>query len=123
MLHLFFDNDKITKIASLQFLLPQINQIKGNENLIINVLKIILNVKKIELTEKNYYTKCFIIHIPNLSKKEYFEKTQQVSDIFELFREYFFSFDIDYDFKIKDREHKFILNENLILDYNTNLYE
>ena len=121
LLDLFFDKNKIAENKSLQFLLPQINQIKGNEYLITDILKIILNAKKVELIEIDYHTKRFIIHIPNLSKEEYFEKTQQVSDIFEILREYFFSFDINYDFRIKDRKQRFILNENLILDYNTNL--
>jgi len=128
LLDLFFDKPAVTaavetgRAPSLQrLLLPQISQIKGNEYLIIDILKIILNVKKIELIEMDYCAKRFIIHIPNLSKEEYDQKTQQISDIFEILKEYFLPFDIDYDFKIKDREQKFILNKNLILDYNINI--
>ena len=123
LLDLFFEKNKIAKINPIfsQFLLPQINQIKGNELLIIDILKIILKVKKIELIEINNYDKRFIIHIPNLSKDEYFQKTQEVSDIFEILKEYFSPFDTNYDFKIKDREQKFILGKNLILDYNVNI--
>ena len=125
LLDLFFDKSAATvetgRAPSLQLLIPQISQIKGNEYLIINILKTILHIKKIELIELDYCTKRFIIHIPNLSKEEYNQKTEQISGIFEIFKEYFFPFNIDYDFKIKDREQKFILSNNLILDYNVNI--
>ena len=121
LLDLFFD--KTVETQCIASLLPQINQIKGNEYLIITILKTILKIKKIELIEMDCCTKYFIIHIPNLSKEEYTQKTQQVSGIFEILKEYFLPFDINYDFKIKDREQRFILGKNLILDYNTNLYE
>jgi len=125
LLDLFFDNDNIGAAAktwsAASLLLPQIGQIKGNEYAIGNILKTILDAKKVELIETDCNTKRFIIHIPNLSKEEYFEKTQQVSGIFTILEEYFLPFDIAYDFKIKDRTQKFIVGENLILDYNTNL--
>ncbi len=93
LLDLFFDKIAETEVEHLQFLLPQISQIKGNELLIINVLKIILNVKKIELVENDCYSKCFIIHIHNLAKEEYTRKTQQISVIFEILKEYFLPLD------------------------------
>ncbi|MDR1761464.1 MAG: hypothetical protein LBR55_03340 [Bacteroidales bacterium] len=125
LLDLFFDNDNVAADVetwcAASFLLPQISQIKGNEHVIGGVLKTILHAPKVELIETDYCNKSFIIYISNLSKKEYFEKKQQVSDIFKILEEYVLPFDVNYDFKIKDREQKFILNENLILDYNTNL--
>jgi len=98
--------------------------IRGNELLIIDILKIILNVSKIELIKINnseFIRKTFIIHIPKLSMEQYVQKNHQISKIFEILKEYFLPFDIEYNFKIKDRQQKFILQENLILDYNINL--
>ena len=102
-----------------------VSEIRGNELLIINILKMILNIEKIELM-KNTHADCgiqktFIIHIPKLSAEEYFQKNHQIAKMFEVFKEYFLPFDIDYDFKIKDKQQKFLLYEDLILDYNTNL--
>lgn len=121
LLDLFFEKEEIAKInvPALQILLPQISHIKGNVYLIIDLLKNILDVKKIELTEPD--RDCFIIHIPNLSKEQYDRKTEEVEDIFKILKEYFLPFHINYDFKIKDREQKFILGKNLILDYNVNI--
>ena len=104
-----------------------INRVRGNEMLIIDILKLILNIQKIELVKNNHpdypeiTRKTFIIHILNLSTEEYFQKNHQIEKIFTVFEEYFLPFDVEYDFKIKDRQQKFILYENLILDYNTNL--
>ena len=98
--------------------------IRGNEPLIIDILKTIINAPKIELIKNNhseFIKKTFIIHIPKLSTEQYAQKKLQISKIFEIFKEYFLPFDIEYDFKIKDRQQKFILHENLILDYNINL--
>ena len=104
-----------------------VSAIRGNEALIIDILKIILNVPKIELIKIDNFVcsgvirKRFIIHISNLSTEQYAQKNHQISGIFEIFKEYFLPFEIEYDFKIKDRQQKFILHENLILDYNINL--
>jgi len=103
------------------------SEIRGNETLIVDILKIILNVSKIELIKNDNSAyqepirKTFIIHIPKLSNEEYFQKSNQVVKMFEIFKEYFLPFDMEYDFKIKDKQQKFILSENLILDYNTNI--
>ncbi|MDR1553541.1 MAG: hypothetical protein LBS69_08795 [Prevotellaceae bacterium] len=121
LLKLFFDKTIEGYATSLRSLFPHISQIKGNEYLIINILKIILDVSKIELIKKECHRKCFIIHIPNFYREEYTQKTQQISTLFDTLKEYFLPFDIDYDFKIKDQQQKFILGENLILDYNTNI--
>lgn len=125
LLDLFFDTtaDKKTQYAASlqQFLLPHSSHIKGNEHAIRNVLKSLLHAKKIELIETDYCNKRFIIHIPNLSKEEYVQKVKQISDIFEILEEYFLPFNINYDFRLKDREQKFILGEDLILDYNVNI--
>lgn len=102
-------------------------EIRGKEWLIVDILKMILDIKKIELIKIEDFNspeiirKRFIIHIPNLSVEEYFQKNHQISKMFEILKEYFLPFDIEYDFKIKDRKHKFILSQNLILDYNTNI--
>jgi len=102
-----------------------VSAIRGNEMLIIDILKIILNIQKIELIKINtacgFAQKRFIIHIPNLSTEQYIEKKHHISKIFEVLKEYFLPFEVEYDFKIKDRQQKFILNGKLILDYNTNI--
>jgi hypothetical protein len=104
-----------------------LSEIRGNERLITDIVKIILDIQKIELIKMENpacpecIRKTFIIHIPKLTTKEYFQKNNQIAKLFGILKEYFLPFDIEYDFKIKDRQHKFILYENLILDYNTNI--
>ena len=121
LLDLFLGPVVEADVLFLQSLLPHISQIKGNDYLIIDILKMMLKSPKIELKEADNDCKCFIIHIPNLSKEKYIQKIQQICGIFEILREYFLPFNTNYDFKIKDRQQKFVLGENLILDYNTNI--
>ena len=120
----YLHNDSLDDMFNILNLSDFISEIRGNERLIVDILKIILDVEKVDLLtiENSEITrKRFIIHIPNLSVEEYFQKNNQIANIFDILNEYFLPFDIEYDFKIKDREQKFILSENLILDYNTNL--
>lgn len=127
----FFDGENFSDAEGV--LLNNLNlsgfssEIRGNERLIIDLLKIILDIKKIELIKNNdpacgeLLKKTFVIHIPKLSTEEYFNKNHQVNKLFKILQEYFLPFDVEYNFKIKDRQQKFMLQENLILDYNTNI--
>ncbi|MCL2417498.1 MAG: hypothetical protein FWD02_06150 [Bacteroidales bacterium] len=104
-----------------------VNTIRGNETLIIDILKNILNVPKIELvkninsTSEGIIRKTFIIHISNLSAEEYARENQRVSKLFEIIKDNLLPFEIEYSFEIKDKEQEFKLGENLILGYNTNI--
>jgi len=116
------EEDMLNFIAMSNF----VNAIRGNEALIIDILKNILNVPKIELIKNNNFISCgtigktFIIHMSNLSAEQYALEKERTSNFFKIIKDYFLPFEIEYDFKIKDRKQEFKLGENLILGYNLN---
>ena len=97
-------------------LLPFANQIRGNIPLLKEILKEIVDVRKVDVENE-----LFIFHKEGLSKEEYLKMNKELSNFFTFFAEWFLPVDVDYDYRIKDRKREFKLGENLILDYNTNL--
>jgi len=115
------NNEYIIKIRKL---LPYVSQLRGNYPLLINILKEILEVEKIEkrIEKKHSATKCtFLIHKEGLSKTAYFEMDKKLNDFFIFFSEWFLPVEMEHDYRIKDYREKFTLSKMLLLDYNTNL--
>ena len=126
----FLCRDTVSKaeadMLSLVSMSGFVNAIRGNEGLIIDILKEVLNVSKIELIKHTCSTSCpsiqktFIIHIANLSAEQYQQENQPIYKVFEVVKDYLLPFEIQYHFKIKDRKQDFKLGKKLILGYNIN---
>jgi len=114
-----FETDKY--IGKLIKLIPFTSQIRGNLQLIADLLKIIIPANKIEINEIEPFNKRFIIHIENLSKEEYLKMDKELVLLFKFLHHWFLPVEIKCDFRIKDFNQPLILGETLILDYNTNL--
>jgi len=108
-------------IDALKKLLPFVSQIRGNFPLIIDLLKNILSVDKIEIKEIKPLKKRFIIHKEKMNKEEYMNMSKALIPFFDFLQKWFIPVELTCDFQIKDYQQRFILGEELILDYNTNL--
>jgi hypothetical protein len=111
-------DDYITKLKKL---LPFASQIRGNLHLLIDLLKHVFSVNKIEIKETEPFKKQFIIHKEGLTKEEYVNMDKELIPFFDFLRHWFLPVEIISDFRIKDFKQPFILGETLILEYNTNL--
>jgi hypothetical protein len=121
----FFDNLELEHdnayIYKLKTLLPYVSELKGNHKLLVDILKIILECEKVEIIELKPFFKRFIFHKECLSKEAYQQMTEKILAFFNFFQEWFLPFEIEYDYRIKDRKQRFYLGKILLLDYNTNL--
>jgi len=111
-------NEYISKII---LLLPFVSHLRGNMALLIDILKNIFSVKKIEIEKKGAFYHRFIIHKEGLSKEEYQSMDKSLIDFFHFFRHWFLPVEMEYDYRIKDYKEPFILGSTLLLDYNTHL--
>ena len=108
-------------IAKIKRLIPYASQIRGNLPLLIDILKNVLDVEKIEMTKIGLFHIRFIIHKEGLSKKEYIDMDNDLALFFEYFQYRFLPVEQKFDFRIKDYKQPFTLGATLILDYNTHL--
>jgi hypothetical protein len=112
------DNYYVSKITKI---LPFAGQIKGNLHLVIDILKNVLSVEKIDMVEIEPFHTRFMIHKEGLSKEEFDAMDKEVAIFFTFFKDTFLPVERKYDFRIKDFKQTFTLGELLLLDYNTNL--
>jgi len=115
------NNDYISKIKKL---LPFVSQLRGNFPVLIDILKYILKVEKIDtrIDKKQTCYKCtFFIHKEGLSKAAYMEMDEKLDDFFKFFSEWFLPVEMKHDYRVKDYKERFNLSKMLLLDYNTNL--
>ena len=112
------NNEKIDKIIPL---IPFANKIKGNQSLLTDLLKNLLDVEKIEVKKINPFHTRFYIHKEGLSKDEFLDLDEEIATFFDFFCHWFLPIEQKFDFRIKDKKQPFILGESLILDYNTHL--
>jgi hypothetical protein len=112
------DNEYVQK---LKILLPFVSELRGNYGLLNDILKNILSLTKIDIITLKPFFQRFIFHKEGLTKEEYIAFKKQMSVFFAVFKTWFLPFEIEYDYKIKDRKQRFCLGESLILDYNTNI--
>jgi len=108
-------------IAKLKMVLPFVSQIRGNLQLIADLLKTIFEVDKVEIKEIELFKKHFIIHKEGLSKDEYLTMDKELVTFFEYLKQWFLPVELKCDFRLKDYSRPIILGESLILEYNTNL--
>ena len=111
-------NEYINKVIPL---LPYTSQLRGNIRLLLDLLKVIFDVKKVEIKEIKPLHAQFIIHKEGLSKDQYNAMNEDLELFFKFFSHWFLPIEKKYDFKIKDVTTPFKLGTSLILDYNTNL--
>jgi len=111
-------NEYINKIIPL---LPYASMLRGNFPLLIDLLKFVFEVEKIEVKEVKPLCSRFVIHKEGLSKEEYLYMNEEIKIFFDFFRHWFLPFEKEYDFKLKDTKHPFKFEKSLILDYNTHL--
>lgn len=104
-------------IQTLYPLLPYVSELKGNMNLLRDLLQIIF-LAKVEI-RRNGLSLFFVIHRSKLLKNNYFLMDNEVTCFFDFFTEWFLPVEVDFDFRIKDYEENFCLGSSLLLDYNT----
>ena len=115
------DDSKNEYINKLIPLLPYAAQLRGNMQLLTDLLKSVFDVEKIEIKEIAPLYARFIIHKEGLSKEEYLAMNEDLKLFFDFFSHWFLPLEKKYDFKIKDFKTPFTLGTSLVLDYNTNL--
>ena len=111
-------NEYINKLTPL---LPYANHLRGNFLLLLDLLKFVFNVEKIEMKELKPLHARIIIHKEGLSKDQYTTMNEDVEMFFDFFRHWFLPVEKQYDFRIKDDKQPFKFEKKLILDYNTRL--
>ncbi|MFV0538281.1 MAG: hypothetical protein ACK5M3_13075 [Dysgonomonas sp.] len=107
-------------IQTLYPLLPYVSELKGNMNLLRDLLQIIF-LAKVEI-RRNELSLFFIIHRSKLLKSMYSSLDNELACFFEFFTEWFLPVEVDFDFRIKDYKENFCLGSPLLLDYNTHFY-
>jgi hypothetical protein len=107
-------------IRKLFLLFPYLSELRGNLDLLRNLLKIIFSAK-VEI-RKNGLSLFFVIHRCSLVQNEYFPMDDEITVFFDFFTEWFLPIESDVDFRIKDYEENFTLGGSLLLDYNTHFY-
>lgn len=115
------DDSKNEYIRKIIPLLAYTNQLRGNMQLLTDLMKLVLEVEKVEIVEIKPLHAQFVIHKEKLSKEQYLTMTEEVEPFFDFFKRQFLPIEKEYDFKIKDFKHPFQLGASLILDYNTHL--
>lgn len=110
-------NTKNPYIKAILPLLPYVSEVKGNLNLLRDLLQIIFSAK-VEI-RKTGLSLFFIVNRRKLLKDEYFAMDNEIAVFFDFFTEWFLPVESDFDFRIKDYEEEFTLGSSLLLDYNT----
>lgn len=125
LINIFGDEPEIdTKneyISKIKILLPFVSHLRGNITLLIDILKNVFSVEKIEIKKKDTFYDRFIIHKEGLSKEEYRSMDEKLTEFFDFFSQWFLPVEMEYDYRIKDYKEQFILGKTLLLDYNTHL--
>ena len=62
-----------------------------------------------------------VFHIPSLTNKEYAVQYQELGEFVQFVAEWFFPAEQAYEYAIKEKGHRFVLDGALTLDYNTYL--
>lgn len=116
----FLDSDN-AYISKVRTILPFVCYLKGNLELLTDVLKNIFSVEKIEIKKVEPLYMQFIIYKEGLSKDAFQKMDEELSGFFKLFCEWFLPVEMEYDYRIKDCKTPFTLGNTLLLDYNTHL--
>ena len=105
-------------------LIPIASEIRGNKNLLKDVLKNLFYPANINILLKrsNHGNILKIyINIENLSAEQFRNLKREAEEFSHFFYEWFLPVDMGYEFKIGDKNKRFILGKAMILDYNTYL--
>lgn len=113
-------------------LLLQASEIRGDYVLIARLMTAITgfrtNIEPVSRTipalagDKHLETLARIVfHIPDLNNQEYLQRYGELGEFVEFMTEWFFPADQDFEYKIKDEHHLFVLDGSITLDYNTYL--
>jgi hypothetical protein len=104
--------------------LPLASEIRGNKKLLKDLLQCLYFPASVELyTERKRRPSGvtetvmkIIIHIENLSAKEFMTLQNNTNDFAGFFYEWFLPVDMGYEFKIKDTKRRFVLGAPITLD-------
>ena len=117
-------NPHVRKLSRLLF---DGEKVKGNIKLILFFVRSILGTniscrrvpRVVDETKSIYHTELqFIIFIEGLSSEEYRRKMDEYDEFFWYLEQWFLPFDCDVDFCIKDYHQRFVLGQQMTLDYN-----
>ena len=111
------ENLYIQKALSL---FPYLSELKGNLDLLRDMLKIIF-LTNVDIL-KDGLSLFVVVHKRRLVKGDYFLMDEEVAEFFDFFTEWFLPIEADFDFRIKDYKEDFTLGSPLLLDYNTHFY-
>ena len=105
------------------------SEIRGNKNLLKEVLKILFYPAKVDMfllkRPKALGTRKSIlkmnVYIEKLSADQFRRLKKETDELAEFLYEWFLPVDMGYEFKVKDKNQRFILGKAMTLDYNTYL--
>lgn len=114
-------NEYIKKIKPI---LPYLSEIKTNLPLMEDVLICLFDAEvSINMSKPTAHTPItkvlFTIYIEKLTNEEYQRLYKKMEAFFEFFYEWFLSYECEYEYEIKDNKERFILDNSLTLEYNT----
>jgi len=111
------DNEYLNQ---LKFLLPFLSQLRGNHELIADILKNVLAVEKVEVLKMNTLHMRFMIYKRGLDTESYQKMDEEIAIVMDFIRQWFLPIEVEYDYRLKHKE-SFTLGNIILLDYNTYL--
>jgi len=119
-------NSMIRKILPV---IPIASEIRGNKNLLTDLLHILFYPAEIEMFLLKRRNKAGVrknvlkinVYIEKLSAKQFRNLKKEGDEFAKFFYEWFLPVDLGYEFKIKDKNEPFGLGKAMTLDYNTYL--
>ena len=122
-------NSKNPFIHKTISLIPIISEIRGNKQVLKNILKVLFYPSKVEMFliksqnasgQKRTLLKINLL-IKKISSKQYTTLKKEIDEFAIFFYEWFLPVDMGIEVKIKDKDERFILGKAMTLDYNTYL--
>ena len=112
------DNALVRKTVPL---LPIASEIRGNKYAMREVLKIVFSPAHVEIHIQKKNNLTANVNIEKLSAAQYRSLIKEAGAFNRFFHEWFIPVDLDFELKIKDKNKRFVLENTMILDYNTYL--
>jgi len=116
-------------IQQLIPLIPIASEIRGNRNLLKDVLKVLFYPDEVEMFPLKRRMDSGVvrtilkinIYIEKLSAKQFRDLKKEADEFAAFFYEWFLPVDMGYELKVKDKNERFGLGKAMTLDYNTYL--
>ena len=122
-------NKKNQLIRKMLPLITIASEIRGNKNLLKEALKILFYPANVDMyllkrRQESGAIRAVMkinVYIEKLSAEQFRTLKKEADEFAEFFYEWFLPVDMGYEFKIKDKNQRFILGKAMTLDYNTYL--